>query len=248
MLGDRFRRLKEGTEYFNYGRETIAAMVQGQAACLPQSGPLYVLDVGFGSGADLLNVKNALPGRAVDLFGVDSDASRVAHASEKGITAVRLNIESDCLPFDDHFFDMVIANQVVEHTKQIFWIVSEISRVLEKAGLFIIGVPNLAALHNRVLLALGEQPASIELLGPHVRGMTKNSLVRFLTADDYFRVLQVRGANFYPFPPAMARHLSRWLPTLAVTLILLCQRTDKEGTFIQVLKERLYETDYYQGS
>lgn len=248
MMRDRFRRLKEGTEYLNYGRETIAAMVQQQLARLPQSGPLQVLDVGFGSGADLLNVKAALPDRQVCLFGVDSIAARVAQASEKGITAVRLDIESDCLPFDDHFFDVVIANQVIEHTKQIFWIVSEISRVLKKSGLLIVGVPNLAALHNRVLLALGEQPASIELLGPHIRGFTKNSLARFLTADDYFRVLQVRGANFYPFPPAIARRLSRWLPTLSVVLILLCQRTDKEGTFIQVLKDRIYETDYFQGN
>jgi hypothetical protein len=85
-------------------------------------------------------------------------------------------------------------------------------------------------------------------LGPHVRGFTKNSLVRFITADNYFRVLQVRGANFYPFPPAIARRLSRWLPTLSVVLIMLCQRTEKQGTFIQVLKDRFYETDYFQGN
>jgi SAM-dependent methyltransferase len=248
MLRGRFRRLKEGTEYLNYGRETIAAMMRQQAARLSQSGSLHVLDIGFGSGADLLNVKTALHSRQVGLFGVDSNPTRVAQASENGIAAVQLNIESDRLPFADHFFDGVIANQVIEHTKQIFWIVSEVSRVLKKSGLFIVGVPNLAALHIRVLLALGEQPASIELLGPHVRGFTKNSFVRFITADDYFRVLQVRGANFYPFPSAIARRLSRWLPTLSVGLILLCQRTDKEGTFIQVLKDRFYETDYFQGN
>ncbi len=248
MLHDRLRRLKQGTEHLNYGRETIAALIQQQSARLPQGGPLHVLDIGFGSGADLLNVKSALPGRQFGLFGVDSNAMSVEQASENGITAIQLNIESDRLPFADHFFDVVIANQIIEHTKQIFWIVSETSRVLKKSGLFIVGVPNLAALHNRVLLALGEQPASIELLGPHVRGFTKNSLVRFLTTDGYFRVLQVCGANFYPFPPAIARRLSRWLPTLSVVLILLCERTDREGTFIQVLRDRLYETDYFQGN
>ena len=248
MLGDRFRKLKHGTERLNYGRETIAEMVQQQLGHVPQSDPLQVLDVGFGSGADLLNIKDALPGRSVNLMGVDSDPARVSEASGKGITAVRFDIESDRLPFADHFFDVVIANQVMEHTKQIFWITSEISRVTKKSGWFIVGVPNIAALHNRILLMLGEQPASIELLGPHVRGFTKNSLVRFITADDYFRVIQVRGANFYPFSPSIARRLSRWLPSFSVVLILLCQRTEKDGTFIQVLKDRLYETNYFQGN
>ena len=248
MLGDRLRKLKHGTEHLNYGRDTIAEMVRQQLGHLPQDSPLQVLDVGFGSGTDLLNIKNALPGRPINLFGVDSYSAHIAEATEKGITAVQLNIESDCLPFADHFFDVVIANQVMEHTKQIFWITSEISRVTKKSGWFIIGVPNLAALHNRVLLALGEQPSSIELLGPHVRGFAKNSLVRFITADNYFRVLQVRGANFYPFPPVIARRLSHWLPTLSVVLILLCQRTEKEGTFIQVLDDRFYETDYFKGN
>jgi ubiquinone/menaquinone biosynthesis C-methylase UbiE len=248
MLGDRFRRLKQGTESLNYGRETIVQMVQQQVAGLPESAPLQVLDVGFGSGTDLLNIKEALPGRSIGLFGVDSHPARFAEASERGIAAVQLDIESERLPFDDQFFDVVIANQIIEHTKQIFWIVSEISRVLKKSGWLIVGVPNLAALHNRILLALGEQPSSVELLGPHVRGFTKNSLVRFITADNYFRVLQVRGANFYLFPKAIARPLSRWLPTLSVVLIMLCQRTEKQGTFIQVLKDRFYETDYFQGN
>lgn len=66
---------------------------------------------------------------------------------------MQLNIERDPLPFADESVDIFMANQVLEHCKEIFWIFSEVSRCLKPGGCFIIGVPNLAALHNRLLLA-----------------------------------------------------------------------------------------------
>lgn len=248
MLGSRLRRLKEGTEHLNYGRDTISDMVRRQFADPVRYPSLSVLDLGLGYGEDLQNVSHALPDRDVRLFGVDSEADRVERVMEQNVTAVQLDIERARLPFADEFLDLVIANQVIEHTKEIFWIFAEISRTLKKGGSLIVGVPNLASLHNRVLLALGEQPACIELLGPHVRGFTKRSFSRFIRAGDYFTVVLVRGANFYPFPATFAVRLSRWLPTLSVGLVFLCQRTDKPGTFLEVLKAQNFETNYFSGT
>ena len=52
----------------------------------------------------------------------------------------------------------MIANQILEHTKEVFWIWHEIARVLAPQGQLILGVPNLASAHNRLLLLLGRQP------------------------------------------------------------------------------------------
>ena len=109
------------------------------------------------------------------------------------------------------------------------------------------GIPNLASLHNRIILLFGEQPTSIEMLSAHVRGITKPSFTRFITADGYFHLIDVKGSNFYPFPPCISRVLSKLFPTLSTALFLLIQRTNKEGNFTDVLKSRFFETPYFIG-
>jgi SAM-dependent methyltransferase len=244
-LRERLARLKAGTEDLNYGREVVTAM--GLAAIAGVRRPARVLDLGMGSGIDLTNLRQGAGPDAVSLFGIDVDAGNTAVARDAGITAVGLDIERERFPFDDQFFDLVIANQVIEHTKEIFWIFSETSRVLRRGGGLVIGVPNLASLHNRMLLAFGQQPSAIHVLGAHVRGFTRRGLEEFIEADGYFRVVEARGSNFYPFPPAAARPLSRWLPSLAVGLFVRCERTGHPGVFGDVLRTRRLETPYFVG-
>ncbi len=239
-------KLKRGTEELNYGRDIVAAMAKRHVTNLPEAS-LAVLDLGLGSGADLENVRAALAPRRLSLFGVDSYEPNVRSARERGVAVASVDIEREALPYEDASMDLVMANQVLEHTKEIFWIVSEVTRVLKPGGAFIVGVPNLASLHSRVMLLLGMQPSPIDVLGPHVRGFTKGGLVSFLTTGGFFEVEKVKGANFYPFPPAIARLKARFAPTFAVSLFLYCRRTEKEGRFIQVLDERFFETPYFRG-
>ena len=238
-------RLKAGTEDLNYGREVVTAM--GLAVIAGRPPPARVLDLGMGSGIDLTNLRRAAGPDAVSLFGVDIDPGNLAAARGLGITGVSLDIERARFPFENGALDLVIANQVIEHTKEIFWILSETSRVLRPGGGLVIGVPNLASLHNRVLLALGQQPSAIQVLGAHVRGFTRGGLAEFVEADGYFRVVESRGSNFYPLPPRAARPLSRWLPSLAVGLFLRCERTGRPGCFSEVLRTRQLETPYFVG-
>lgn len=238
-------RLKAGTEDLNYGRDVVTAM--GLAAIAGTGRPARVLDLGMGSGVDLTNLRRAAGWDAVSLYGIDIDAGNLAAARDVGITAVSLDIERERFPFEDRFFDLVVANQVIEHTKEIFWIFSETSRVLRPGGGLVVGVPNLASLHNRVLLAFGQQPSAIHVLGAHVRGFTRRGLKEFVEADGYFRVVESRGSNFYPFPPPAARLLSRWLPSLAVGLFVRGERTEQPGLFTEVLRARRLETPYFIG-
>ncbi len=98
---------------------------------------------------------------------------------KKGIKVYDLNIEKDALPFDNESIDVVNANQILEHVKEIFWIFHNVSRVLKIGGYFVISVPNLASLHNRILLMIGRQPTSIRNYSAHVRGFTKNDIIKF---------------------------------------------------------------------
>jgi len=241
-----FKKMKTGTEQENYGRDIIISMISRYAKA-DNSEKLKVLDLGVGTGKDLEGIKNAVKEKKLELYGVECWEPYIKQAKERGINIFQVNIEKDKLPFKDAYFDIIIANQIIEHTKEIFWIFSEISRVLRKDGIAIIGIPNLAAFHNRMLLLLGKQPSSIEMLGPHIRGMTKDAFVRFITAGNYFEVTQVKGSGFYPFPVSVSRVLRRVFPTLSVGLFFVCKRTGKSGRFIEVLKNRRFQTNYFEG-
>ncbi len=111
-----------------------------------------------------------------------------------------------------------------------------------------VGVPNLASLHNRFLLLMGKQPTSIRPFGPHVRGFTYNGLKDFFEKDDYFTVEAVKGSNFYPFGESIAQPLSRCFPLSSVSIFLKIRRTDKPGCFIDVLRSNFFETNFYVGN
>jgi SAM-dependent methyltransferase len=241
-------RLKAGTEHLNYGRDFFA----GETLEIARGRPaLRILDIGLGSGADLVNIRQkclaAFPDLKLELFGIECYPPNVEAARKAGIQVFSVNVETGRFPFDDQFFDVVMSNQILEHTKEVFWIFSEISRVVKLRGFVLSGMPNLASLHNRVALFLGLQPTSIEVLGPHVRGFTAPGFIKFVETDGFFKNCAVRGSNFYPFPPAIARPLSRLFPRLSVGLFFKTQRTSKPGVFIEVLKNRFFETPFYAG-
>ena len=239
-------RLKARTVELNYGREVIAGMARRHAQSAVE-GELNILDIGLGTGADLLNVAKSLEPRRTRLFGLESHPPYVEAARALGVDVRQADVERSAFPFETAFLNVVLANQMMEHAKEIFWIASEVSRVLKPGGLFIVGVPNLASLHSRIMLGLGMQPSPIDVLGPHVRGFTKPGFRRFIEADGYFRVIEVGGSNFYPFPKSLARPLARLLPGFAVSLFFCCQKTGKAGRFLDVLESRFFETPYYQG-
>jgi len=118
-----------------------------------------------------------------------------------------------------------------------------------RGGLVIVGVPNLASLHNRIMLLLGEQPSCIEVLSSHVRGFTAPSFKRFIETDGYFNVLETRGSNFYPFPSSVSKYLSKLFPTLSVGIFFLIKRKNKNGKFFdaQRIKTRFTKTQYFSG-
>src|SRR5690606_341833 len=221
---DFFVRLKGGTEHLTYGRPILAAWAAEHARTLPPEAVPRILDLGCGQGDDLeLMARTA--SRACELHGLEGYAPYRDVCAAKGIVTHPINLERDPLPFPDQSLDVVSMNQVLEHTKDIFFIFSEVSRVLKPGGVFLVGVPNLAAWHDRLLLLLGRQPSGMKVLGPHVRGFTREGLTKFATCDGYFAEEGFRGSAFYPFPAAMSRLLARCLPGLATASFYRFRRT-----------------------
>ncbi|HLV31913.1 MAG TPA: class I SAM-dependent methyltransferase [Chitinispirillaceae bacterium] len=238
--------MKSGTEYLSYGREIITRWCYRKLVQSDNNELKNILDIGCGKGDDLLNIQKIAVKRC-NLFGIESYEEYRSICEKKGIKTEGLNIERDTFPFETAFFDIIVINQVLEHTKDIFFVMSEISRILKPNGTLVIGVPNLATWHDRIILLLGQQPSGIKVPGPHVRGFTIPGIKNFVSLDDYFKIVDIKGSGFYPFPSFIAKFLSKLFPSLATSIFFLCERTEKAGTFIEVLNTRFYETNYYRG-
>lgn len=230
----------------NYGRHLIRKFLHDAA---PYGS---VLDLGAGHGTDLEIAREVCPNSA--LVAVEVHPPYVAALEDRAIKVLPLNIERDTFPLPSESLDVVIANQVLEHTKEVFWIFHEVTRTLKVGGRFIIGVPNLASLHNRVLLSIGRQPSPIKTASAHVRGFTKPDLLHFISecfpagGDGGYRLVSWGGSNFYPLPPLLAKPLARALPGLAWGLFLVLEKTHPyKNEFIEYPVSRKLETNFWCG-
>ena len=227
----------------NYGRALIEDFLN-EASTYSS-----ILDIGAGKGTDLAIAKRFSPN--VTLNALECYKPNVELLQNNGINVYQVNIEKEEFPFPNNSVDLIIANQVIEHTKEIFWIFHEISRVLANDGKLIIGVPNLASLHNRLLLLSGFQPTAIKTRSAHIRGYTKNDFLQFLEAGfpGGYKLRDFGGSNFYPFPPILAKPLAKFLPTMAWGIFFLLEKqTEYHKSFLKYPIKEALETNFYLGS
>lgn len=258
MIRRFFKSLKSGTEHLNYGRHILEDwgaeyLDRRSRPASGDRGPLRVLDIGCGHGTDLLNIRAEAERRMqadgrpfeLELHGFENYPPYVKELKAAGISVHSIDIERDEYPGADASFDLIVANQVLEHTKELFWIFAEVTRLLKPGGLFLVGVPNLASLHNRLLLFFGQQPTCQQNMSAHVRGFTRPDLRNFAETGGYFKLTGRAGSNFYPFPPALSRPLAKIFPSLAWGLFVRFERTHARGDFLECLTADILETPFY---
>ena len=163
------------------------------------------------------------------LFWVDVFPDMMEEAHKNSVIVKTCDLEKDPLPFEDSFFDIVIANQIFEHLKQIYRPLSEIHRVLKPRGVLLFSVPNLASLHSRILFLFGKQPGSLKIFDAHVRGFTPGELKKFLTFNNLFSIIKFTGSGYYPFPPCISIPLSKLLKRSSVFQVFLLQKNEASG-------------------
>jgi len=231
--------MREEDQNLNYGRHILQEW-------LSTIKPSSVLDVGVGHGADIETVRSKFP--EASCFGIESNKYYADYARQQNIAISEINIERSLFPYDDEFFDLIIANQVFEHMKDIFWCLDQISRTLKQGGYFYFGVPNLASLHNRILLLMGKQPTCIRNSSPHVRGFTPDDVIETFNAcwPNGYEVIAFQGSNFYPLPPSLAKPLAKVAPSLSVSIFyLLKKKRTYCGEFVKYPIDM--ETNFYLG-
>ena len=192
---------------------------------LPLGGTL--LDLGCGNGEFTASV--AKKAEAESVYGVEISETKALDAKEQGVKVTVGNLNRR-LPFVDEFFDTVSANQIIEHLVDTDTFIEEVKRVLKRDGQLVISTTNLAALHYRMQLLVGQlpvclHPANVQF-GNFLRGeknpihghksiFTHAAFLEFLVFHG-FSVQQAGTVSLYPFSAGIGRILLRAFPTIGV--------------------------------
>ena len=195
-----------------------------------------LLDLGTHRGEFTMRVAERLGAASVHGIELLEDHAQVARS--RGIEVCRADLDEG-LPFEDGAFDVVHANQVIEHVRRTDTFLREIRRVLAAEGLACISTNNLSSWHNVLSLTLGLQPMPMHVsdetilgnpLNPldgrphtdigrtHLRLFTARALTE-LCARHGLELLSLRSAGYYPLPPLLARPVARVDPTHGAFLI-----------------------------
>ena len=224
-------------------RATEEANRQAILRALPDGGGGTVLDLGTHTGAFSERIGRRT--RADRLHGVEFIAEHAERARRRGVMVTEADIE-DGLPFEDATFDVVTANQIIEHLRRTDLFLSEIRRVLKPGGLACVSTNNLSSWHNVVALTLGFQPNPMHVsdevvIGSplnhengmphedegrvHLRLFTGRALSQ-LAGHHGLRTLSMRTVGYYPLPPRVAAVATRVDPLHGAFLVGLFTRDD----------------------
>jgi len=190
-----------------------------------------ILDIGCESGKLIIervkNIKNP------EIFGVDIRQEAIISSRKLGIKAVKSDVEKK-LPYKSDFFDLISANQIIEHIVNVENFIKEMHRVLKPKGYLLLSTENLSSWHNIFALTLGWQAFSqtyfkiknignplrllvwsdIDSCYTHIRIFTPKGIRELLEVYS-FKIENFYGAGYYPFPTYISKQLSKIDPVHA---------------------------------
>jgi len=127
-------RVEQAHWWYTGRRKILAGFVEEICRQVTDRRP-KILDVGCGTGANLLMLSEY-----GDAEGVDISEDALAFCRERGLDKVRLGA-GEQLPYDDGTFDLVTAFDVVEHMDDDLAGLREMRRVLRPGGRVLLFVP-----------------------------------------------------------------------------------------------------------
>jgi 2-polyprenyl-3-methyl-5-hydroxy-6-metoxy-1,4-benzoquinol methylase len=187
---------------------------------------INILDIGCYDGTFLSLIKN----RNNNFYGVEANDWGVEKSRKKRIKIQQFFFDGkESLPYEDNFFDIVVAGEIIEHIFDTDLFLAEIKRVLKPEGKLLISTPNIASLGRRLLLLLGISPL-IELspnepesVG-HIRYFTFKTLKKILEKHG-FKILSSRTdcVNFSSDGKIRSSFLASMFPKFGASIIFFAK-------------------------
>ncbi len=185
-----------------------------------------VLDIGCYDGSLLSLIKN----QKNNFYGLEASDYGVAECLKKNIKVQNFFWDDKTpLPFENNFFDLVIAGEIIEHIFDTDYFLQEIERVLKNNGYLLISTPNIASLGRRLYLFFGKNPLIETSINSdnrgHIRYFTFRSLKDLLCRHQFEIIKRLPDVvNFSNSGRFRSRFLARVLPNLGQSIICLNQK------------------------
>ena len=142
-----------------------------------------ILDIGFAQAPN-----KYLQG---EIIGIDIQKTKKPENYSK---VLRLNLNTDRIPYPDNTFDTVLCGDVIEHVENPSQLLRECNRVLKKQGKLILSTPHAnhwwTTLHNWIFPFIKDRD-----VGEHLSNWTKLDMIRLLKKNG-FKVKKIYGVSF----------------------------------------------------
>jgi 2-polyprenyl-3-methyl-5-hydroxy-6-metoxy-1,4-benzoquinol methylase len=186
-----------------------------------------IFDIGCYDGTFLDIIEN----RNNNFFGLEASDWGVERCCEKNINVQQYFFnDKNKLPYENNFFDVVIAGEIIEHIYDTDFFLEEIYRILKPGGKVLVSTPNIASLGRRLFLLFGINPI-IELSpnesdsSGHIRYFTFKTLRRLLQKHK-FGVIGIKSdcINFSNTGKLKSEFLADIFPRLGTSIICLSRK------------------------
>ncbi len=219
MLHAFFTRMYENASALN--RANILALARsgghGSAGTL--------LDLGCDDGVWTQRLGESLGVR--EFHGVEIVDEQATRAEGKGVRVYRLDLNRPLDAVPAGYFDVVHANQVIEHVTSVDTFVSEVHRLLRPGGCAVVSTENGSSWHNIFAAIMGWQifsltnvselraglgnPCAIQRGGtPYTGSWTHKTIFNYRGLAEIFeahgfRDIVIAGAGYFPLPAMLGR-------------------------------------------
>lgn len=221
MLKKFFRGLYDSAVELNKANITRFARAAGRRT---ESQTLVrLLDMGCDDGSWTRELADALGGN-VEPHGVEIVEDRCRKAQALGIHVQRVDLSAKT-DLESGHFDIVHANQVIEHVPNVDLFMAEIYRLLRHGGKAIVSTENGSSWHNIFAAVFGWQIFSLTNMSTLAAGLgnplaihrgthtfsatwTHKTIFNYRGLIEIFKVhgfkdIQIAGAGYYPLPAVL---------------------------------------------
>ncbi|MBU0699941.1 methyltransferase domain-containing protein [bacterium] len=168
-------------------REDIISLILGKE--------LNILEVGCGNGATLIELKRN--GIAKEIIGIELYENALSNSKHLLDRIIIGNIEDIELDFDEHYFDVIIFADVLEHLLDPYTIIKKIKKYLKPSGIVISSIPNIQECMTLLSIFKGDfkYVDSGILDKTHLRFFCKKNMIKLFDNDFIIRKIQIKNQN-----------------------------------------------------
>jgi len=217
------KRYKNGTAYVSTTLWDDVRSKELHKQCIDMISPTdgkKILDLGCGIGGIVPYISACRKYIGIDLSKEAIKKASCKYGNKPGFSFIVMDAQN--LNFSDCTFDLVIANEVIEHVPDIERTLEEAFRVLKPGGYILITSPNLTSLHLRVNRMLGYKDFKCSF--DHIKEFTFEKAEKLLS-ETGFKVTNTAGVFLQPYwgIPGIDEHVRHL--------------TDNEPEMVDILKE-----------